>query len=78
VNALDVVKQSGEHVTGEEEDQRWKLFLKQYHEWREANLERLDKEGKEMVGCSEAWLMSCVVVPAGRDFEYGTCRVIGV
>ncbi|GAQ86703.1 hypothetical protein KFL_003060020 [Klebsormidium nitens] len=46
--ALEVVKQSGELVRGEDDDKRWRLFLKQYHEWRDANLERLDKEGKEM------------------------------
>jgi hypothetical protein len=78
VNALDVVKQSGEHATGEGEDQRWKLFLRQYHEWREANLERLDKEGKEMVGRSEALLMSFDVLAAGRNFECGTVRREGV
>lgn len=44
-----MIAQSAEPAEKGREDERWRLFLKQYHEWREANVERLDKEGKEMV-----------------------------
>lgn len=74
--ALDVVKKSGELLQGEDDDRRWRLFLKQYHQWRDANLERLDKEGTEMVGGSSPSVTSVLFfLPAVLLYACGGIQI---